>query len=131
MKNETAIIHYLRQFPVSMWNGALREKFNFFNQLVLTNFHFWRRTEYWAIILWSLEIFLIFPNFLKSLSRSATREATCIYQFITNNHTSFRLLRDENLPKHQKFSKYYENDCGYQQLSWVPGNLQKLKILHR
>ena len=35
--------------------------------------------EPWAIILWSLDTFLIFPNFLRFLSRSATREAARIY----------------------------------------------------
>ena len=36
---------------------------------------------HWAIILWGLDTFLIFPNFLRSLvlSRLATREATGIY----------------------------------------------------
>ena len=31
--------------------------------------------------------------------------------FISNNRLSFHLWRKENLVKHQKFSKYYENDC--------------------
>ena len=31
--------------------------------------------------------------------------------FISNNRVSFHLRWKENLVKHQKFSKYYENDC--------------------
>ena len=31
--------------------------------------------------------------------------------FITNNRPSFHLWGKENLVKHQKLSKYYENDC--------------------
>ena len=31
--------------------------------------------------------------------------------FISNNHQSCLLPRQENLVKHQKVSKYYENDC--------------------
>ena len=61
------------------------------------------------------EIFLIFANFLRSevLSRSATCEATRIYQFIFNNHASFYIWLKENLFNHQKISKYYEHDCRY------------------
>ena len=53
----------------------------------------------------SFEIFLIFPNFLRSwvLSRSATREA--------NSHASFDLWWTENLVKYQKCSKYYVHGC--------------------
>ena len=29
----------------------------------------------------------------------------------TKNHASFHLCWKENLVKHQKLSKYYENDC--------------------
>ena len=36
-------------------------------------------TGHWGVILWGLDNFLIFPNFLRFLSRSATREATRIY----------------------------------------------------
>ena len=32
--------------------------------------------------------------------------------FISNNCTSFHLWGKENLVKHQKVSKYYENYCG-------------------
>ena len=31
--------------------------------------------------------------------------------FISNNRTLLHLWRKENLIKHQKVSKYYENDC--------------------
>ena len=43
------------------------------------------------------------------LSRSATREATCIHQFITPvYHASFHWLWKEKLWNHQKVSKHYE-----------------------
>ena len=45
------------------------------------------------------------------VSRLATREATRIYQIITNNHASFHLWRKENLLNDQKVSKNYEHDC--------------------
>ena len=61
---------YLRQTLVFMWNSALWEKLNFHFQGVLwwywQNIHFGRKTGHWAIILWNLEIFLIFPNVLRS-----------------------------------------------------------------
>ena len=50
-------------------------------------------------------------TFHKFLSRSVSREATCIYQFIFNNHATFHLRSKENLLNHKKFSKYYEHDC--------------------
>ena len=59
--------------------------------LVLTKFSF--REKDCALNLQRLEIFLIFPNFLKSLSFlkflscSATREATRTYKFITFSFT--------------------------------------------
>ena len=31
--------------------------------------------------------------------------------FVSNNHSSFQLRSKKNLEKHQKVSKYYENDC--------------------
>ena len=31
--------------------------------------------------------------------------------FITNNHDSFHLWRQEDFVKHQKVSKYYDRDC--------------------
>ena len=45
------------------------------------NFFFGRGAGHWAIILWGLDTFLTFLNFLRSsvLSRSATREITRIY----------------------------------------------------
>ena len=33
--------------------------------------------------------------------------------FISNNRPSFYLWGKENLVKHQKVSKYYENNCGF------------------
>ena len=33
--------------------------------------------------------------------------------FIRNNRPSFHLWWKENFVKHQKVSKYYENDCSY------------------
>ena len=30
---------------------------------------------------------------------------------MSNNHPSFHLWRKENLVKHEKVSKYYENNC--------------------
>ena len=40
----------------------------------------------------------------------ATRQATRIYQFITNNKASLRLWWKKNLVKHQQVTKYHEND---------------------
>ena len=48
-----------------------------------------------------------FPEISYVLCRSATREATRIYQFTTNNHASFHLRWKEHLLNHQKMSKYY------------------------
>ena len=45
------------------------------------------------------------------LTRSATCEATRIYQFVTNNHASFYLWWKENLLNRQKVLKYYQHDC--------------------
>ena len=64
-------------------------------------------------ILADFQIFISVP-----LSRSATREATRIYQFITNNietntHTLFHLWCKENLLSNQKVSKYYGHDCRF------------------
>ena len=50
------------------------------------------------------------------LSPSATREATCIYLFNTNNQALLHLWWKENLVKHQKFSKYY--DLGWNFRLW-------------
>ena len=66
-----------------------------------------------AIILWRFDIFVLFPNFLRSevLSFSATHETIRICQFIINKHASFHLWWKKNLLNHQKVSKYYEHDC--------------------
>ena len=37
--------------------------------------------------------------------------ATCIYQFIANNQSSFHLRLKKNLVKHQNFSRYYDQCC--------------------
>ena len=72
-----------------------------------------RRTEHYAVIPWSSEIFLIFINFQRSQlsSRSTALDATRLYSFITNNHASFYSWWKENLLKYRKVSKYYEHDC--------------------
>ena len=61
----------------------------------------------------SFEILPIFPNFLRSyaLSRSATREETGIYQFVTKSHASFHLWWKKNLLNYQKVSNYYQHYC--------------------
>ena len=69
--------------------------------LVLTKFSFWEE---------DLGIRLQIHEVL-TLSRSATGEATRIYQFITNNEASFHFWLKENLVKHQNFSKYYDHGC--------------------
>ena len=101
-----------RQTPVFIGNSALREKFKFSFQralLVLATFSFRGITEQTAIILWSLDIFLLFPIFLRSevLSRIITCVVTCIYQFNNNNHALFQLRWKKNLLNLQKVSKFY------------------------
>ena len=55
---------------VFAWGGALRWKFGFYFSGVLgqdwRNFHFGGGDARWGIILWGLDTFLIFPNFLGS-----------------------------------------------------------------
>ena len=77
------------------------------------------------IILWNLGTFLIFPNFLRFFfscvgyeGRSAANRVVrqlarqLVYTMsISNNHPSFHLWWKENLVKHQKVSKHYENIC--------------------
>ena len=67
------------------------------------NFHFGGGAERGVMILWSVEIFLIFPYFLRSLVLSylATRQAARIYQFISINQASFHLWLKKT---------YYEHD---------------------
>ena len=61
---------YLRKTLSVMWNSTLQEKFNYWFSgdfyWCWQNFHFGRRTEHRAIILRGSEVFLIFPNFLRS-----------------------------------------------------------------
>ena len=83
--NLRQLTRYLRLTLVFMWNCSLWEGFNFCFSRVFCycwqSFHFARGTGSWAIILWSLDTFLIFPNFLRSkvLGSSATHETRCIY----------------------------------------------------
>ena len=83
--------------------------------LVLIKFSLWQGDRALAFILWSLGTFLILSNFLRSnvLSRSATREAARIYHVCKYNCASFHLWWKQNFVKHQRNSKYYENDCGF------------------
>ena len=70
-------------------------------------------TGIWAIILWGLGTFLIFPNFQRSyvLSRLGTREATPIFHILSNNRTSLHLCSKQNFLNDQKVSKCYEAYC--------------------
>ena len=53
--------------------------------------------------------YLLLSNIvLGCLASSWTSRA---YEFISNNHASFRLWWKENLINYQKVSKYYEDDC--------------------
>ena len=64
-------------------------------------------------ILWSFEILIIFPNFLKCSvwCRAAIPEAALIYPFITNNHTSFHLWLKQKWLNHQKILKFNAHRC--------------------
>ena len=64
------------------------------------------------ISLGGLDTSLIFSNFLRSkvFSRSVTREATPLYDFVSKNRASLHLWWKENLVKYWKVLKY-ENDC--------------------
>ena len=75
----------------------------------LAGFSFW--CGGWALRchLWGLNTFLIFPNINKSW---VVRQLTYT-MFISNNHTPFHLWWKEHLVKHQRVSKYYENDCRF------------------
>ena len=57
----------------------------------------------------------------------ATVEATRIYQFIINNHTSFQLWWKENLLNHQKVSKYCDYDCRKKLTKIIIFSLEKRK----
>ena len=45
-----------------------------------TKFCFGRKTGHWVMILWCFEIFLILPNFLRTLSGSTAPKDTRVYQ---------------------------------------------------
>ena len=116
--SETSLLLYLRIILIFMWNNALREKFNFYFSKAFCwywrGFPFWGRGS-WVLsaILWGFDIFLVFRNLLRSwvLRRWVTPEATQHVMFISNNCASFHVWWTENLLKHQKVSKYYENSC--------------------
>ena len=50
------------------WRTAVKVQFLFFNSffVVLAKWSFWQGARQWAFILWGLDSFLIFPNFLRS-----------------------------------------------------------------
>ena len=58
-----------------------------------------------------------------------TREATRIYQFITNNQAWFHFWWKENLVKHQKFSQHYDYGCSYIFATCLSNNLSMKKNL--
>ena len=75
-------LHNIWDNLVFMWNSALREKFNFcFLRDIYQywHFHFGRRAEHQAIILWNFETFL--RSFI--INRSPCSEAAQIYQFLS------------------------------------------------
>ena len=103
-----------------MRNSAIRKKFNYcfsgdFYEYWFyhSSFNFGRRTEHYAIILESFQVFLMFTIFLRSLvlSRLVTSKTIHMYEFITSNYSSFHLWWKKNLLNYQKVSKYYEHDC--------------------
>ena len=80
-----------------MWNSALWVKFNLFFfktfLLILMQFSFWQEDcGHYTIILWGLDTFLIFPNFLGSYKSQFVWQLMrqLIYtMFISNNCASF------------------------------------------
>ena len=65
-----------------------------------------------------------FPDvFLFPIILSATREATRVYHFINNNHTSFHLWWKENLLGHKKISEYYEHIVDWFKYGELNGDL--------
>ena len=80
-----SLTDYLRQTLDFMWNNTLRENFNFYFPRDFSwywqNFPCGRRNTHYAIILWSLGVFLIFPSFLRSyrlfIPKAWSRLATC------------------------------------------------------
>ena len=52
------------------------------------------------------------PSLFFSFAWQIVRQAVNI-MLITNNRAPFHLWWKENLVKHQKISKYYENDCRF------------------
>ena len=69
-------------------------------------FHFSVGSGDWAIILWVLDAFLIFPNFLRLWLKLFGKSWDYSYIiFISNNRASFHLWWKENLLKHPKSLK--------------------------
>ena len=93
--------------------GGLVSVFQGFFCWYWRSLHFGGGTGRWPIVLWGFGSILMFPNFLRIsvLSCSATRRQLVYTMLISNNRTSFHLWRKENLVKHQRVLKYYENDC--------------------
>ena len=83
---------YMRQTLVLVWISALREKFNF---------NFWTVfCSYWQNF-----------HFGKKTGQVRQLVGQPVYtMFITNNHDSFHMWWKENLGKHWKVSKYYDQD---------------------
>ena len=74
-------------------------------------------------------VLTLFWTFLISLSLSVTREATLIYQFVTNNQSLFHLWWKENLVKHQKLSKYYKQGCRSLEQKVAKGYYKSIKTI--
>ena len=97
-------------FRVCVLGGGGEGGFLFFRIFLLVILIF-AEGEDWALgnnfmKFWDFPDVFLFPIIL-----SATREATRVYHFITNNHTSFHLWWKENLLGLKKISEYYEHDC--------------------
>ena len=75
----------LRQTLVFIWNRALRQNFDLYFLAVFRyyqqNFYFGKKTGREVVNLWSLEIFLMFNNFIRFqvLGRLPTRKEARIY----------------------------------------------------
>ena len=108
---------YMRQTLVLVWNSALREKFNFNFWAVFATIgkiFIWKERLstrlYFYENLRSSWYFLISEDPKSSGVRQLVRQLVYTI-FNTNNHYSFHLWWKENLLKHQKGSKYYDQYC--------------------
>ena len=65
--------------------------------------------------------FTVFSDIFWYINLTSFGNSRVYTMFITNNHASFHLWWKENLAKHQKASKYYENDCRYLKIGklWI------------